>query len=132
MILHRIPVYIALVLCLSTIYGLFTVKDNVMALKSELQEVKKQVRNEEDAIRILKAELAYLASPERIQKLASEYLDLEMPKVAQMIRDPLVADDKLQLNQLATSDTAEETRKSVKWRYKRGPAKYLTMAKGQK
>lgn len=131
MILHRIPVYIALILCLSTIYGLFTVKDSVMTLRSELSEVKKQLRNEEDAIRILKAELAYLASPERIQKLASQYLDLEMPKVAQMIRDPLAEDNKLQTNQLA-SDHTEATRRSVKWRYKRGPAKYLTMAKGEK
>ena len=52
MIIHRIPIYIALILCLITTYGLFSVKDNVMALKFELQEVKKQLQNEEDTIRI--------------------------------------------------------------------------------
>ena len=50
-------------------------------------------KNEEDAIRILKAELAYLGSPERIQKLAYKYLTLEKPKVTQMIKDPLIEDN---------------------------------------
>jgi cell division protein FtsL len=128
MILHRIPVYIALVLCLLTIYGLFTVKDNVMSLRFELQEVRKQVQNEEDAIRILKAELAYLGSPERIQKLASDYLNLEKPKAAQMIKDPLIAGNISGTKQLASIQT---NKKPVKWRYKKGPSKYV-MARGEK
>lgn len=129
MISHRGLVYIAIVLCLLTIYGLFSVKDNVVTLRLELQEVRKQVRNEEDAIRILKAELAYLGSPERIQKLAHKYLILEKPKVIQMIKDPLIENN---LEQTRTLSSARLSKKTNKWRYKKGPSKYLMMAKGQK
>ncbi len=126
---YRISICIAIVFCLLTICGLFIIKDSVMTLRSELQEVKKQVRNEEDAIRILKAELAYLGSPERIQKLACKYLTLEKPKVTQMIKDPLIGDNLESTKILATT---RFSRKPSKWRYKKGPSKYLTMAKGQK
>jgi cell division protein FtsL len=126
MSLHKIPFYLAVVLCLVTVFGLFTVKDNVMTLKTELQEVKKQVQNEEDAIHILKAELAYLGSPERIQKLAEKHLNLEKPKVTQMTNDPLV-------NEAEQTRTvaSKSVRKTAKWRYKKGPSKYLTMTKGE-
>lgn len=126
MSLNKIPFYLAFILCLVTIFGLFTVKDNVMTLKVELQEVKKQVQNEEDAIRILKAELAYLGSPERIQKLAEKHLNLEKPKVTQMISDPL-ADE----NKKAKAIASKADKKPIKWRYKKGPSKYLTMTKGE-
>lgn len=126
---YRVLVYVVIVLCLLTICSLFSIKDSVMTLRSELQEVRKQVRNEEDAIRILKAELAYLGSPERIQKLAYKYLTLEKPKVTQMIKDPLIEDNLEQPRILASSKLSKGTNK---WRYKKGPSKYLIMAKGQK
>lgn len=126
MSLYKVISYIAITLCLLTIYGLFTIKDSVVTLTLELEEVKKQVRNEEDAIRILKAELAYLGSPERIQKLAHKYLILEKPKVTQITKDPLLEEKSEQSKIFASVKTL---RKSNKWRYKKGPAKYLTMVK---
>jgi len=126
MSLYKIISYITIILCLLTIYGLFTIKDSVITLRLELEEVKKQVRNEEDAIRILKAELAYLGSPERIQKLAHKYLILEKPKVTQITKDPLLEEKSEQSKIFASVKTL---RKSNKWRYKKGPAKYLTMVK---
>mgnify|MGYP001442374289 FL=1 len=126
MSLYKVISYIAITLCLLTIYGLFTIKDSVVTLTLELEEVKKQVRNEEDAIRILKAELAYLGSPERIQKLAHKYLILEKPKVTQITKDPLLEEKSEQSKIFASAKTL---RKSNKWRYKKGPAKYLTMVK---
>ncbi|MFK7968474.1 MAG: cell division protein FtsL [Rickettsiaceae bacterium] len=126
---YRVLVYIVITLCLLTICSLFSIKDSVVTLKSELQEVRKQVQNEEDAIRILKAELAYLSSPERIQKLASKYLTLEKPKVTQMIKDPLITEN------LETSQTlanSKSNKGNTKWHYKKGPTKYLTMVKGRK
>jgi cell division protein FtsL len=126
MSLYKVISYIAIILCLLTIYGLFTIKDSVITLRLELEEVKKQVRNEEDAIRILKAELAYLGSPERIQKLAHKYLTLEKPKVTQITKDPLLEE---KLDQTKILASAKSFRKPSKWRYKKGPAKYLTMVK---
>jgi len=124
--LYKVISYIAITLCLLTIYGLFTIKDSVVTLTLELEEVKKQVQNEEDAIRILKAELAYLGSPERIQKLAHKYLILEKPKVTQITKEPLLEEKSEQSKIFASAKTL---RKSNKWRYKKGPAKYLTMVK---
>lgn len=126
---YRFLVYTVIVLCLLTICGLFSIKDSVMNLRSELEEVRKQIRNEEDAIRIFKAELTYLSSPERIQKLASKYLPLESPKVSQMIKDPLVTENLGNEKVIASS---KPIRGSIAWNYKKGPTKYLTMAKGQK
>lgn len=126
MILNKIPFYLAIILCLATIVGLFIVKDNVMTLRTELQEVKKQVQHEEDALRILKAELAYLGSPERIQRLANEHLHLEKAKVIQMIKDPLSEEVVVQNKVVANR---REVRKPLRWRYKKGPSKYLTMTK---
>jgi cell division protein FtsL len=126
MSLYKIISYITIILCLLTIYGLFTIKDSVVTLRLELEEVKKQVRNEEDTIRILKAELAYLGSPERIQKLANKYLILEKPKVTQITKDPLLKEN---LDQNKTFASAKSFRKPSKWRYKKGPVKYLTMVK---
>ena len=129
MIPYKISASITIILCLSTVYGLFSIKDNVMTLRAELQEVQKQIRNEEDTIRILKAELTYLGSPERIQKLAYKYLHLEKPKVTQMIKDPLLGDS---LEQPKIMARAKFVKKGTKWHYKEGPSKYVTMAKGQK
>ena len=126
MSIYKVISYIIIILCLLTIYGLFTIKDSVVTLTLELEEVKKQVRNEQDAIRILKAELAYLGSPERIQKLAHKYLILEKPKVTQITKDPLLEEKSEQSKIFASAKTL---RKSNKWRYKKGPAKYLTMVK---
>ncbi|MBN8523475.1 MAG: hypothetical protein J0M23_06440 [Rickettsiales bacterium] len=126
MSLYKIISYITIILCLLTIYGLFTIKDSVVTLRLELEEVKKQVRNEEDTIRILKAELAYLGSPERIQKLANKYLILEKPKVTQITKDPLLKEN---LDQNKTFASAKSFTKPSKWRYKKGPVKYLTMVK---
>ena len=126
---HRFLVYIVTALCLLTICSLFNIKDSVMTLKYELQEVRKQVRNEEDAIRILKAELAYLGSPERIQKFAAKYLSLEKPKVTQMIRDPLISENSEEPKRFASTKI---NKRATKWHYKKGPTKYLTMVKGGK
>lgn len=128
MILQRLPIIIVFSLCISTIYGLFAIKDRVLAIRTELQEVRKQIQNEADAIKILKAELAYLSSPDRIQKLAKEYLNLETPKVAQMIKDPLVAENN-QTTDKQVIASYEHSRKTPKWRYKRTSGKYVTMAK---
>ena len=48
-----------------------------MAKKQELNWLNSQISQEENNIRILKAELAYLVTPERINKLQAKYLNLK-------------------------------------------------------
>ena len=61
-----------------------------------------------------------------IQKLAHKYLTLEKPKVTQITKDPLLEE---KLDQTKILASAKSFRKPSKWRYKKGPAKYLTMVK---
>lgn len=124
MLLNRTPIYRVLLLCLITVYMLFYIKDSVMSIRAELQEVSKQVQYESDTIHILKAELAYLASPERLKRLSSDYLGLKDTKISQMISDPLNTKKEKYVKQLASSQLKTS---NIKWRYKKGPNKYLTM-----
>jgi len=114
-----------LILCLSTVYALFNIKDNVVTIRMELGEVNKQIQHENDTIHLLKAELAYLASPERLQILNKDYLALKETKVSQMIIDPIKEKSNVHKVQIAGSKSRAN---NVKWRYKKGPSKYLTLA----
>jgi len=125
--LLRMPLYLVLTLCLVTVYTLFNIKDRVMSIRSELIEVKKQVQNESDTIHLLKAELAYLTSPERLKRLNDGYLNLKDTQVSQMVVDPL---KKREAKQIASAKILRKN--GVKWRYKKGPSKYLTMVSGKK
>lgn len=121
--LNRIPVYLALILCAAVSFSLFMIKDSVMLLRAELSQVKKQIQYEQDTIHILKAELTYLTSPERLRSLADRYSNLKSTKVTQMIVDPV-------LEQQDELNVQGRERKifagSIKWRYKKGSTKYLT------
>lgn len=124
MFLRRLQLYVISSLCLMSVYSLFYIKDNVITIRSELAQVKKQVENEADNIRLLKAELAYLTSPERLQKLNDRYLNLSETKPSQMINDPLTYDN-TQVKQIAS---AKIRNTNIKWRYKKSHSQYLTTA----
>jgi hypothetical protein len=126
MLFNRAPILIIAAMCLGTICVLFNIKNGVMAIRSELSQVKKQICLESDAIHVLKAELSYLTSPSRLQALNSKYLKLEDTKVAQMISDPRV-ESKI----LKSTSFAKLNRSNVKWRYKKGPSKYVTLTSGK-
>ena len=123
---YKILGYKIAFLCLLTACSLFIIKDNVMMIKYELKEVKKQINSEKDAIKIFKAEFAYLSSPERISVLASKYLVLETSKTAQITRDPLISVEQKKERIIADINSRKY---NTKWRYKKGPAKYLNVSK---
>ena len=129
MLLSRTPIFIVVMMCLGTVYMLFSIKNNVMAIRAELSEVRKQISYEADTIRVLKAELSYLTSPSRLKRLNAEFLKLEDTKVAQMISDPRNEKLALKSNRLAS---ATVSRVKTKWRFKKGPYKYLTLVSGKK
>lgn len=128
MLINRIPVYAVLIVCLVTVYTLFNIKDNVMTIRMELSEVNKQIQYESDTIHLLKAELSYLASPGRLQMLNKGCLSLKETKVSQMIIDPAKEGNNGSGIQLANSKIRSN---NIKWRYKKGPSKYLTLASGK-
>jgi len=130
MLLEKSPIYIVFIVCLMSIYTLFNIKENVMSIKGELTEVNNQVQDEIDKIHLLKAELAYLASPERLKALNDEYVKLSDTNLAQMEIDPIIQDKEvLEVRRVASVKLRSE---NTKWRYKKGPSKYVTMASGKK
>ena len=130
MLLEKSPIYIVFIVCLMSIYALFNIKENVMSIKGELTEVNNQVQDEIDKIHLLKAELAYLASPERLKALNDEYVKLSDTNLAQMEIDPNLQDKEvLEARRVASVKLRSE---NTKWRYKKGPSKYVTMASGKK
>ena len=131
MVLNKAPLYIVLSLCLITVYALFSIKDSVMTIRGELLEVNQQAQHEVDTIHLLKAELAYLTSPKRLSELNDDFLKLKETKVSQMISDPLQkVEHKAPIKQLA--DVKERRIGAVKWVYKKGPPKYVTLVSGKK
>ena len=65
--------------------ALLHVSQNVQQVEGELAGVKASYRSEREAIHVLNAEWAYLNSPERLEVLAGEYLDLGAPGEGQMV-----------------------------------------------
>ena len=57
--------------------GLFYVKHVVEKTENELASLEGQINSDQDEIHVLKAEWIYLSRPDRVKKLASQYLDLQ-------------------------------------------------------
>jgi len=57
--------------------SLYFVKTHAQSAKNDVTALNKAIAAEETAIRVLKAELAYLESPLRLSDLNDEYLELE-------------------------------------------------------
>lgn len=64
---------------------LYLVKINALETKTDIQKLKSAIAQEEQAVKLLSAELAYLQNPDRLSKLANEYLQLQPTKGAQNI-----------------------------------------------
>jgi hypothetical protein len=68
--------------CALTTYG---VSLKVSARHDAVRVVKAQIKADAKAIRILKMELTYLASPPRVQALSDQFLTLQAPKAEQFV-----------------------------------------------
>lgn len=64
-------------LLVTSIISLFSIKSKVIAGNKELHWLNNQILQETNNIQILKAELAYLTTPERIDVLQQKYLNLQ-------------------------------------------------------
>lgn len=66
-------------LCLAAVCGtlLFHTSQEVTDGRSDLRKMEREVLREEESLRVLQAEWSYLNQPERLEKLAREYLELQ-------------------------------------------------------
>lgn len=133
--MNRIKIYAIfalLPLFLSVAYMLFCIKENVMRMDIELNLVRKEIAIERNNIKVLEAELAYLSSPKRLQKLNLHFVKLGVPKIIQMSVDPgSGTDDKLEVQRLRVANGIMR-KSSTRWRYKKGPSQYLTLVSKKK
>jgi hypothetical protein len=108
-------------------YSLFAIKGQVNDLSYQFADLTKQINEERSNINILKAENAYLQSPNRLKSLSEKYLGLASIKTDQMIKDPLLVEEKTEegVVQAKTEQTAKALKK-VSWRYKHRNSNYLT------
>lgn len=127
------PLLIVLMLFIATAYGLFFIKEKVVYMRSELHEVKRQIDNERDSIHILRAEFAYLSDPKRLAKLNNNYLQLSAANTKQIVSE--IGDENIDpFNTYSNNKkilSARAISKNVKWRYKKGPDKYMTRVAGK-
>ncbi|NRB10028.1 MAG: hypothetical protein HRU35_00170 [Rickettsiaceae bacterium] len=124
---NRISASFTLLICLIIVYVLFNVKDRVITLTTELESVNNQINNEEGTIHILKAELEYLSSPRRLQRLSERFLEMRTANVSQMVNDPLEEDN----NKEKVAAVAVKTNlinEKINWRYKKGPSQYVKVS----
>jgi len=68
----------------SAVYA-YTVKYETIYRAEQITKLKHEIQAERDAIGVLRAEWAHLARPERIQDLASKYLDLQPMTLNQVV-----------------------------------------------
>ncbi len=113
---------IGIVLLIVSVYAVLSIKQIVLDLRIHYTELERQIEQEKDTIYILKAELAYLQSPDRIKKLADKYLKLDSIKSAQMVDNPIYKG----VNIRAIKSSLADNKGHMKWRYKKPPSKYIT------
>lgn len=117
MMLIRMVSYVVVIIVAISIYGLFTIKDKVASLHYQISTISKQLAEENNMLHILKAEQAYLTSPNRLRKLASLYLQLDNIKITQMVSDPL---SRTEAKYVISPEEGLQylTKTTAKWRYK--------------
>lgn len=77
--------YLLASLVVAIITYMFNVKNEVQDLYFELRQMKAELVQAQNHYGLLKAELAYLNSPVRIQALADQYLKMEVVKPKQFV-----------------------------------------------
>ena len=65
--------------------GTFTLKNQVQVLEKELNSINSSIKNDVQAIHILKAEWSHLNTPQRLRSLAAKYIDLNPARAEQII-----------------------------------------------
>jgi cell division protein FtsL len=63
----------------------YTIKYETIYRAEQIAKMKHEIQAERDKIGVLRAEWAHLARPERIQELATKYLDLQQLSLTQVV-----------------------------------------------
>ena len=82
---RRMSAFILFVIGVALTVGLYYVKTRAQTAKKEVRSLELLISQEEASLRILKAEIAYLENPVRLEELSNTHLGLEPVKVDNVI-----------------------------------------------
>lgn len=68
----------------SAIYA-YSIKYQTIFRAEQIVQLHQQIKSEEDAIAMLRAEWEHVSRPERIEALANQFLDLQQPSLRQIV-----------------------------------------------
>ena len=68
----------------SAVYA-YTIKYETIYRAEQISKLKREIQTERDGIGVLRAEWSHLARPERVQELATKYLDLQPLSLTQIV-----------------------------------------------
>ncbi len=81
----RTAIFVLFLLGVVLTVGLYFVKTRAQTAKAEAGRLERLLRDEQNAVKVLQAELAHLESPERLEELAIAELGLSSIKVDRVI-----------------------------------------------
>ena len=76
-------VLIALFAAMAT--GMFVIKNKVIVLENELEQINAKIREDQNALHVLKAEWTFLNDPARIRNLSEKHLHMKPLRGEQII-----------------------------------------------
>jgi len=88
---RRMTAFLLFVIGVGLTVALYYVKTNAQSAKGELLRLERQIAEEETALRVLRAEIAYLENPVRLNELSESLLGLEPVKNGQVITQDDIA-----------------------------------------
>ena len=65
--------------------GMFVIKNKVISLENELERINAQIRDDQNALHVLKAEWTYLNDPARIRNLSENHVHMKPLRGEQII-----------------------------------------------
>ena len=94
----RIINFVLVVAVIGLSVGLYDIKYKAEEAVRHARQLEQRIANEQEAIRVLRAEWSYLNQPERLQELASRYTELQPLNAGQIgsfedVPMPHMADD---------------------------------------
>lgn len=119
-----------IIICLTSIYCLFIVKNKVLLLNYQINSLDKQIEIEKDKINLLNAEFAYLTSPTQLKSIVAKQLTLQPIKTSQIIQDPLLNKDNSKT--FVSVNEKHDGNKKIKWRYRKSINNYINLASSSK
>ena len=81
----RFAMFVAVTLLVLVSFELYNGVTRVKSAQKQLEDTKVLIAQEQEAIRVLKAEWSYLNQPERLQTLARQHLPLTPTAAAQIV-----------------------------------------------